>query len=120
MEVACTAKRNFDRECKKTFATKSAQSCPQPKRRDVRSWRKRTFERRNGEGRVRPTRDMRGSRISHRKSTVRSFAKADIVSLLHAHDLRRRVAWQSTSDGENSYSHWASRRRHGRSRRARS
>src|SRR5262245_37567290 len=24
MEVACTAKRNFDRECKKTFATKSA------------------------------------------------------------------------------------------------
>src|SRR5262245_41269514 len=23
-EVACTAKRNFDRECKKTFATKSA------------------------------------------------------------------------------------------------
>src|SRR5262245_8726633 len=27
MEVACTAKRNFDRECKKTFATKSARSC---------------------------------------------------------------------------------------------
>src|SRR5262245_30454617 len=26
MEVACTAKRNFDRECKKTFATKSALS----------------------------------------------------------------------------------------------
>src|SRR5215475_1331475 len=26
MEVACTAKRNFDRECKKTFATKSAKS----------------------------------------------------------------------------------------------
>src|SRR5262245_23659792 len=26
MEVACTAKRNFDRECKKTFATKSAMS----------------------------------------------------------------------------------------------
>jgi hypothetical protein len=26
MEVACTPKRNFDRECKKTFATKSAQS----------------------------------------------------------------------------------------------
>src|SRR5262245_24285159 len=26
MEVACTAKRNFDRECKKTFATKSARS----------------------------------------------------------------------------------------------
>jgi hypothetical protein len=23
-KVACTAKRNFDRECKKTFATKSA------------------------------------------------------------------------------------------------
>src|SRR5262245_27631031 len=31
MEVACTAKRNFDRECKKTFATKSARSgCEQP------------------------------------------------------------------------------------------
>jgi hypothetical protein len=28
MEVACTAKRNFDRECKKTFATKSAPSRP--------------------------------------------------------------------------------------------
>ena len=30
------------------------------------------------------------------------------------------VAWQSTSDGENSYSHWAARRLLGRSRRARS
>jgi len=29
-----------------------------------------------------------------------------------------RVAWQSTSDGENSYSHWAARRPRGRSRRA--
>src|SRR5262245_41401676 len=29
MEVACTAKRNFDRECKKTFATKSANSRPE-------------------------------------------------------------------------------------------
>jgi hypothetical protein len=29
-----------------------------------------------------------------------------------------RVAWQSTSDGENSYSHWAARRRRGRAARA--
>jgi hypothetical protein len=27
MEVACAAKRNFDREYKKTFATKSARTC---------------------------------------------------------------------------------------------
>ncbi len=31
-----------------------------------------------------------------------------------------RVAWQSTSNGENSYSHWAARRSHGRAPRARS
>ena len=31
-----------------------------------------------------------------------------------------RVAWQSTSDGENSYSHWAAQQLRGRSRRARS
>ena len=31
-----------------------------------------------------------------------------------------RVAWQSTSDGENSYSHWAQQQLRGRSRRARS
>ena len=30
------------------------------------------------------------------------------------------VAWQSTSDGENSYSHWAAQQLRGRSRRARS
>src|SRR5262245_7828496 len=45
--------------------------------------------------------------------------KRDIVPLLHAHDLRR-VAWQSTSDGANSYSHWAAQQLRGRWRRARS
>jgi|SRR4051794_35163971 ABC-type uncharacterized transport system substrate-binding protein len=32
----------------------------------------------------------------------------------------RRVAWQPTSDGENSYSHWAAQQLRGRSRRGRS
>src|SRR5262245_43200259 len=44
----------------------------------------------------------------------------DIVPPLHGHDPHGRVAWQLTSDGENSYSHWAAARRRGRSRRARS
>jgi hypothetical protein len=46
--------------------------------------------------------------------------KRDIVpSIGHAHDLRRGgVAWQSTSDGKNSYSHWAAQQLRGRSRRA--
>jgi hypothetical protein len=41
--VACTAKRNFDHECKKTFATKSALSSPERVHRNVRSRRKQTF-----------------------------------------------------------------------------
>src|SRR6516162_3372017 len=45
--------------------------------------------------------------------------KRDTGPLLHAHDLWR-VAWQFTSDGENSYSHWAAQQLRGRSRRARS
>src|SRR5262249_54061646 len=74
MEVACTAKRNFDRECKKTFATKSAHSCPQPTRRDVRSWWKRTLERRTGKAEFDPSATFAGvkcrsaacSRVSYR------------------------------------------------------
>jgi hypothetical protein len=47
--------------------------------------------------------------------------KRDIVSYVACTRLRPRgVAWQSTSDGENSYSHWAARRPRGRLRRVRS
>jgi hypothetical protein len=46
--------------------------------------------------------------------------KRDIVPPLHGHDPHGRVAWQPTSDGENSLSRLAARLQRGRSRRARS
>jgi hypothetical protein len=43
------------------------------------------------------------SRLSERKALFVPSLKRDIVPLLRAHDLRREVAWQSTSDGGNSF-----------------
>src|SRR5262245_35603860 len=63
---------------------------------------------------------MGGSRLSQRKSIVVPSLKRDIFpSIACIRPPAGGVAWQSTSDGENSYLLWAAQQRRGRSRCAR-
>ena len=50
-----------------------------------------------------PSETWPGSNLSQRKSIVRASLKRDILPALHGMTPNRRVTWQATSDGENSW-----------------
>src|SRR5215475_11655356 len=92
MEVACTAKRNFDRECKKTFATVSALSVISLLRSDsvafVCEADMRTVHRSNQSDVNDPTETWAAQDFRSAKALFVPSLKRDIVPLLHAHNLR--------------------------------
>src|SRR5262245_42873743 len=110
MEVACTAKRNFDRECKKTFATKSALSVISLLRDDSVAFGceadMRTVDRSNQSDVNDPTETLAASDFRSAKALFVPSLKRDIFpSVACTRPPAGGVAWQSTPDGENSYSH---------------